>query len=78
MMTDKYKIRILDLAQRWRMDLLTEGERTDLENWYRSLEDKELGIPTETSVNRLEKRLHQLFTNNQEKPDQDGAPPYPF
>jgi len=78
MITDNYKIRILDLAQRWRVGLLTKEETVELEIWYRSLEDSHLGAPLEMSVDKLEMRLHQLMNSKSEKPDQDDTPPYPF
>ncbi|MDN3585006.1 hypothetical protein [Mucilaginibacter flavus] len=78
MTTDNYKIRIFDLAQRWRMGLLDIDEKLVLETWYRSLEDSDLGDPVEMSVEKLEMRLHQLFDNKSENPRQDDAPPHPF
>jgi hypothetical protein len=78
MTNDDYKIRILDLAQRWRVDLLTQLERLELETWFRSLEDTDLGPPLEISIDSLERRLHQLFTEKTVKPTSDEGPPYPF
>jgi len=53
MQLENYKIRILDPAQRWRMDLLNEAERNGLETWFRSLEDKSLGVHIEISVDQI-------------------------
>jgi len=78
MQLENYKIRILDLAQRWRMDLLNEAERNELETWFRSLEDKSLGVHIEISVDQIEKRLHQLFGSPFKEPDDKDGPPYPF
>jgi len=78
MQLENYKLRILDLAQRWRVALLNEAERNELETWFRSLEDCNLGVPTEMSVDQLEKRLHQLFGNPFKEPDDNEGPPYPF
>jgi hypothetical protein len=71
-----YKLRIIDLAQRWRMDLITESERNELETWFRSLEDHSLGVPTEMSVDEVERRLYQLTSEPYKKID--GGPPYPL
>jgi len=78
MKIDGYKTRIHDLAQRWRIHLLTEPEKLELETWFRSLGDTSLGSPLEMSVDALEKRLHQLFNNKDGQPDCDDGPPYPF
>ncbi len=58
-----YKLRILELAQLWRMNLLKKDEIIELETWSRPLEDKELGAPLEMSVDKLEMRLHQLMAS---------------
>lgn len=79
MQLEHYKLRVLDLAQRWRMDLLTEPEQSELETWFSSLEDTCLGAPLEMSVDALERRLHQLFSNDKpELPDGEDAPLHPF
>ncbi len=78
MQLENYKIRILDLAQRWRMDLLNEAERNELETWFRSLEDKSLGVHIEISVDQIEKRLHQMFEGGSKEQDKKSGPPYPF
>jgi hypothetical protein len=80
MQTDAYKLRILELAQLWRMNLLKKDEVLELETWFRSLEDKELGSPIAMTVDKLELRLHQLLANKFEKPDENdpNCPPYPF
>lgn len=78
MQLENYKARILDLAQRWRMDLLSGAERDELETWFRSLEDTSLGVPVEMSVDQIEKRLHQMFESGSKEPDKKGGPPYPF
>jgi len=69
MLLDNYKLKILDLAQKWQLDLLTEAERLKLETWFSALEDEILGVPTEISVDKLEWRLHQLFNDQSEWPD---------
>lgn len=80
MQNDAYKLRILELAQLWRMNLLKKDEIMELETWFRSLEDKELGAPLEMSVDILEMRLHQLMAGKFQKPDGNDpdCPPYPF
>jgi len=75
---DKYKLRILDLAQKWLLDLLTGAERLELEIWFRALEDENLGVPTELSVDKMERRLHQLFNGPSERLDLGYGPPHPF
>lgn len=80
MSSEDYRNHILLLAQKWRMNLITEAELRELENWYRALEDKDLGMPSELSVDNIEMRLHQLFTkkikcNNSGNTD---SPPYPL
>lgn len=79
-MLENYKQRIFDLAWRWRVNLLTDAERLELETWFRSLEGTSLGFPQETSVDALEKRLHQLFSNNTKPgpPDGEEEPPNPL
>jgi len=80
MQNDAYKLRILGLAQLWRMNLLKKNEIVELETWFRSLEDKELGSPVEMTVDTLEMRLHQLIASKFIKPDENDpdCPPYPF
>ncbi|MGZ3754337.1 MAG: hypothetical protein ACXVAY_00240 [Mucilaginibacter sp.] len=78
MQLENYKLRILDLVQRWRVDLLNEAERNELETLFRSLDDCSLGVPNEMSIDQLEKRLHQLFGNPFKEPDDNEGPPNPF
>ncbi|HEY8781188.1 MAG TPA: hypothetical protein VIM16_06215 [Mucilaginibacter sp.] len=79
MQLENYKLRIFDLAQRWRMNLLTEPETLKLETWFRSLEDTTLGPPLEMSVDAMERRLHQLFNDDKHGwSDGADAPPHPF
>lgn len=78
MQLDNYKIRILDLAHKWRLDLLTGAERLELEIWFRALEDESLGTPTEMPVDKLEWHLHQLFNDQPERQDLGDGPPHPF
>ncbi|RVU00277.1 hypothetical protein EOD41_12395 [Mucilaginibacter limnophilus] len=77
---ENYKTHILLLAQKWRLQMLTPEELQELHNWYRSLEDTDLEAPLEMSVDRVEKLLHRLFSNNDRlKADDDSAcPPYPL
>ncbi len=75
MLLENYKLRILDLAHKWRLDLLAGAERLELETWFRALEDESLGVPTETAVDKLEWRLHQLFNDPSKRPDPSNGPP---
>lgn len=61
MQLENYKIRILDLAQRWQMNLLNEAERNELEAWFRSLEDCNLGVPTKMSLINLKSGCINYF-----------------
>jgi len=80
MLNDDYKIHLVTLAQKWRLNMLTPGELQELQNWYRSLEDTSLEVPLEMSVNRMERLLHRLVSNNNQLTDNDGSacPPYPL
>jgi hypothetical protein len=63
------------------MNLITEIELRELENWYRALEDKDLGMPVELSVDIIEMRLHQLFTKKIKYTNSSSntdSPPYPL
>jgi hypothetical protein len=79
MNSEDYRNHILLLAQKWRMNLITEIELKELENWYRALEDKDLGMPLEISVEKMEKRLHELFTQKIKSSNCNAnSPPYPL
>lgn len=69
MLLDNYNLRILDLAQRWLLDLLAGAEKLELAIGFRAaLEDESLGAMAEMSVDKLEWRLHQLFDDQPERP----------
>ncbi|MDN3581471.1 hypothetical protein [Mucilaginibacter flavus] len=80
MINEDYKTHILSLAQKWRMNLLTEAELQELQAWYRSLEDKDLGLPVEMSVDKVEQRLHELLKNKNTmgKAADPDCPPCPL
>jgi hypothetical protein len=75
----EYHQRILELATKWRLDLLTPEENTELNNWYQAIEYKPLGPPMEVAVDRLEQLLYEQFEKNR-KPIQNDEepPPFPF
>jgi len=68
-----YKLRILDLAQRWRTNSLNAAEINELQNWFRSLEDQSLGIPVEMSVDLIEKRIHEMFESGSKRLDKKAG-----
>jgi len=78
MLLENYKLRILDLAHKWRLDLLAGAERLELETWFRALEDESLGALAEMSVDKLEWRLHQLFDDRSERLDLGDGRPHPI
>ncbi|MDO3626790.1 hypothetical protein [Mucilaginibacter sp. BT774] len=60
------------------MDLLNESEIDELETWIKSLDDCSSGMPTEMSVEQLERRLFQLFGNPFKASEDKEGPPYPL
>jgi len=78
MLLNNYKIRILRLAERWQLDSLSRFERLELETWFWAVEDESLGTPTELSIDKLERHLHQLFIGQSERQDLGDGPPHPF
>jgi hypothetical protein len=73
-----HRDRILDLAQRWKLNLLSKEEYAELNTWYHSLEDVSLGFPDEITVNGIEIRLHQLFTKQEQTQISKNGPPRPI
>jgi hypothetical protein len=63
--------RLLDLVQRWMMGLISKDEYVELNQWFRSLEDRELGGPDFVTTELVEKRLHQRFMKEY-KPNPDA------
>ncbi|WCT13385.1 hypothetical protein [Mucilaginibacter jinjuensis] len=55
--------RVLDLVQKWRMQTLNDSENKELSTWFYALEGRELGGPIETTVNLVERRLHEQLYN---------------
>ena len=62
--------RLLDLVQRWMMGLISKDEYVELNQWFRSLEDRELGGPDFVTTELVEMRLHQRFMKEY-KPNPD-------
>ena len=78
--TTEYGQRILSLVQLWRTGDIEESGYTELNTWFQSLEDKEIGPPVEFNVDFVEKRLHELMHNNTGKGNAGNAdaPPHPW
>ena len=75
-----YGQRILELAQKWRTEMISEAEYLEFSGWFYGLEEKELGPPIELTVDLVEKRLHeQLYANKYDPPENTAdAPPHPW
>jgi len=54
-----YGQRILALVQLWRTGNIGISDYRELNDWYQSLEDKEIGPPVELTVDIVEKGLHE-------------------
>ena len=64
---NEYQSHIYTLAVKWRMNLLTDAECREFDQWFRMMEDTFLGAPVEMTVDMVEKRLHQMM--GEIKPD---------
>lgn len=54
--SNEYKQYLANLAQKWRMEFITEPEYLELDNWYCSLEDSSL-------VNIMRRLLNVLIAS---------------
>jgi len=52
---------LLEFAQKWLSGTIEPQELAILNSWYCSLEGVPLGCPDEFTLEKVEKRLHQMF-----------------
>ncbi|WP_345954039.1 hypothetical protein [Mucilaginibacter sp. PAMB04168] len=68
--------RLVELTQRWMMGMMSKEEYQELNLWFRSLEDRELGGPDFVTVELVELRLHQrLMKEYKPNPDAENIRP---
>jgi len=66
---------ILDFAQKWLLGTIEPNELAVLNSWYYSLEGVHLGCRDEFTVDKVERRLHQMFFKRPLDNKDDGLLP---
>jgi hypothetical protein len=55
-----YKAKFVELAQKWRVQLISDEEFNTLNSWYYALSGETLGQPDGPNVEKLESWIHKM------------------